>query len=393
MHSKILPYSAMILSLLTAIFLSAYYWLESERIHKLIFYASLLPLPIILWGRRSWEVLRQPIICALVAYLLYQGVSLQWNPLLGFEEAGEWLRKSLLITMFLLVVKHLFLKMEERGVFIFALITALSSAASLLWIDIESLRMGRLIGYGMAENAVQSGILYGIAAIVAYYGLLNYGATSYRLIFAIALITLLAGLLMTQSRGAMVALILSCGFLFTQQRLTPRMWLLFSLGACGAFALIGWHYDWQSLVERLDGYRFTIWEAALSSLSATEWLIGKGFRTPFELTLPYGETIYQTHSIYVAALYQGGALGLLALLTLFGTAIYTLWQNRYRGDAKLWLALSINAMVLGLFDFDLLITGVSLEWLVFWLPIAGALAVHVESCRTQFHEAAYPYSA
>ena len=74
-------------------------------------------------------------------------------------------------------------------------------------------------------------------------------------------------------------------------------------------------------------------------------------------------------------MYQGGVLGLGALLWMLGAMLRQAWQLRAQVDVPLWLALLVNAVLLGAVDYDILIVNAGLEWLLFWLPIGTVVAL------------------
>lgn len=377
MLSKFQPYCRPLLGMLLVLFLLAYYGLASAHWHKLLFYPLL---PLLLW---QWKMQplhwRQPAVFALLGYFAFLIVNLLWSPIFSGEELGELLRKMLLTLGFVGAVAIAVASYQEavfaRVLKLSVMLAALSAALSMALINLDVLPMQRLIGFGRALNANQSGTLYGVALVAAYYVFLR-APSKERLITGLCWMVLLVALLLTQSRGALLAAVAAQAVLTL---LHPAMtWR--KAGIAAAFAVLAlWvvstQVDWHAMLERMDGYRLFIWQDALAQQWSQAPLWGLGYRMPYQVTLPYGETIYQTHSIYVAALYQGGVLGLGALLWMLGAMLRQAWQLRAQVDVPLWLALLVNAVLLGAVDYDILIVNAGLEWLLFWLPIGTVVAL------------------
>lgn len=376
----------MVLSLFAVVFLAGYYVLPEARWHKTLFYVGLLPL---LWhGWQCRAVWREwlgacCVLLGLVAlYLGYQALSLSWSPIASPQEAGELVRKSALtlayVAMVAVSVRYLSPAWGVRA----AVILALSAgfALGLFWQEVPI--HGRLEGFGRAENPNQAGALYGLGLLGCSAVFLNKelsGRARYGVLLAWVLVLL--ALILSQSRGAWMAALAGHSLLLALRgrRLRKPVVMGGGLALIAAVTVASLQIDWMTIIARLDGYRLLIWQTALHDLS---WLSGHGFRMPFALTLPYGETVYQPHSIYVTALYYGGLPGLLALLALYAAVGWRLWQNRQAFGLALWG----NALVFGAVDFNLLLVNSGIEWLVFWTPVALALAGTPEKCVKGKHE-------
>ncbi|GEM_PF-5687379 len=386
MNSKLQLSGTLFLSSLLVIFLSAFYWLEEVKPHKLIFYGMFASFAVIAF-RQKWNlaIWREGVGKALLCYLLYQVASLGWSSIFSGEELGEVIRKSVLTLGFVLVAAMSLRDVTCEGLMKvitgLMVIAAISASLTMAWADISSMPMGRLIGYGRALNANQSGTLYGLSLVPALWLMLE-SKQKRRLLPALCWISLLVALLLTQSRGAWLAAIAGQGVLLLLHPALSGKKIL-SMGIVAVFAIFvaGFAIDWSSIIERLDGYRLFIWNYALADGWSQAPLTGLGYRTPFELTLPYGETIYQTHSIYVAALYQGGVVGLVTLLALFAFAGQALWKSQQLPEARLMLALLSNAFIFGAVDYDILLVNSALQWPLFWMPVAGALAIVMRSSK------------
>lgn len=344
----------------------AYYYIGAvEKPQHLLFYTAFVGL---WWQSRA--VLKQlfsaPLFSVLLGYIVYQAVSLTWSDVFSAEELGEVLRKGALTIAFVVSAALLWLHEKWRvpAMQAVALTAAVSAAIALFWhlgaVEIPE----RMNGLGRSINAVQGGCLYGFALVIAAW--LGRKNRANRLLWGLCWLVLLAGLLATLSRGAMLAALVAHLFLLSGEKKKRTMMLVGALGILAVFALAVFPELWQ----RADGFRFAIWQEVASRVQS-DWLIGLGYRIPFEFTLPYGQIIYQPHSIYLTALYYGGMVGLVALAVLLLGA----WKESQLEISKALLA---YAVIIGAFDFSLLLVNGEIEWLLFWLPLAMVLADFVK---------------
>jgi hypothetical protein len=371
---------AFILSALPAALLMlgcGYYYIgAAQKPQHLIFYIGVLG---VLWRYRSslTAVVLQPLMGGVVAYWLYQAMSLGWSPIANGEEYGEILRKGLLTLLFVWGAALALVQPHYRRYFAQILVTIASvSAAIALALHYGAETMPeRMNGLGRSQNAVQGGCLYGFALILAAW--LGLQDKAKRWIWGICWAVLLVALLATASRGALLAALVAHLLLMIQVQRRAMMIVLL----VGAMIVLGILVAYPELLARADGFRFFIWQEAWQQMRA-DWLLGMGYRAPFAVTLPYGETIYQPHSIYITALYHGGVMGLCLLCGVGAMA----WKTVNHPLSKALLA---NAMVIGFTDFSLLWVNGEIEWLLFWLPLAMLLADNSVKlvCQTEQGEA------
>jgi hypothetical protein len=230
-------------------------------------------------------------------------------------------------------------------------IVATVSAALALWHYVPG---ERLTGLGRSLNPVQGGCLYGFALVC---GLV---LTRQRRRWWGAAVILLCALLATASRGALLGVLIATLVLFSSRCMRKELMLL---GVC-CCVLVGMFFP--ELLARADSFRFFLWQEAWQRVGG-HWLLGLGYRAPFTVTLPYGQTVFQPHSLWITAYYFGAVVGVATLAGLF----YTCWRH---GKKPLSRSLLGYAWVIGLFDYSLLLVNSEIEWLLFWLPFAMVAA-------------------
>ncbi len=358
---------------------AGFYALPFKRLHEALFYLALLAAMFQTRGFFPWRLwVQQKLLWAIGGYLIFQWISLGWSSIMGAEEYGEAIRKGLLSVVWMLLLAKAMQNPAQEEVILATtvIVAAVSAALALSHYNTGIYSAGiRLEGFGRSENAVQAGCLYGFALIIALWQFWQHRyilakAVAYAVCWGVLLVALLA----TASRGALLATMIAHLIILipygkkTLKFILPIM-IIFIIG----IFLLGNPAAW---LVRADGFRLEIWQAALA-LWQSHPLLGLGFRTPFSLTLSDGQVIFQPHSLYITALYYGGICGLLALLLVLGIALKHAWKTRQ--TSALPLMLVVYGVIIGLFDFSLLLVTMKLEWLLFWLPWAMVLAHHTKA--------------
>ncbi len=366
---------------LYTLFILGYFWLADARLHKTLYYITLISALPLIWQARAQLKNWLPLFTTmLAAYPLYQIISLSWSSSYSLQELGEVIRKSLLTLSFVGLSAFAITQLTQKKLQV-VLLSGLVLSAALgiaLWLGGQMDAMHRLASLGRAENANAAGSLLGIVAISFFALLLSPTQKAWRWALAAGWALAIVALLLTQSRGALLAAVVAHGVLLAlSPKMTRKTLMIFSAMIVAITIIAAPLIDWLSMIERLDGHRFIIWQQALSQWQQAP-LTGLGYRTPFEMFLPYGETIYQVHSIYMKSLMDGGLVGLALLLMLLVGSGAALWPYRHKKLNGLWLALLANSMIFGFVDYDILLVNSDIVWLLFWLPIAGSVAAILE---------------
>lgn len=175
--------------------------------------------------------------------------------------------------------------------------------------------------------------------------------------------------LLSGSRGPALALAAAAACLFLWQRRT--LWILAAVGVAlaAAYAFV------PAFTGFVDGnlarkpYRFEIWAATLDYVRNRPW-IGHGVASQ----QVFAEQFTFPHSMYMSALFYGGAIGLALLLACLG---YAGWRAvRLEGPVRAQaLALLAVPVVAGLTDIGQPIKAPSEEWYIVWLPIVAVLGL------------------
>lgn len=162
-------------------------------------------------------------------------------------------------------------------------------------------------------------------------------------------VIMLVMLLLTQSRGPIIALVLAVGCTLHLHVFTRRNLLIAAALAVLVALLLVMTPVGDMLLARFEelgtqsGLRLSIWHHTLSEMASQPWL-GRGFSYELDFINYSGEHITTTHSVYMGALLKGGILGLLLLLAVIACGLWQAWRKRHT-DSRYSLAILFYALV------------------------------------------------
>jgi O-antigen ligase len=162
-------------------------------------------------------------------------------------------------------------------------------------------------------------------------------------------VIMLVMLLLTQSRGPIIALVLAVGCTLHLHVFTRRNLLIAAALAVLVALLLVMTPVGDMLLARFEelgtqsGLRLSIWHHTLSEMASQPWL-GRGFSYELDFINYSGEHITTTHSVYMGALLKGGIVGLLLLLAVIACGLWQAWRKR-RTDSRYSLAILFYALV------------------------------------------------
>ena len=218
-----------------------------------------------------------------------------------------------------------------------------------------------------------------------------------RWLMAFFSIAMIAAIVFTYSRGALVGLItvLLCMMLQAKQKVLLIPVTLFVVALAGVVAPQDWRNRMKSMQpDSLDA-------SALSRLNAWQYswnlaknypITGGGFDafTPdlFMRYAPNGKDVHGPHSIYFGVLAEHGFIGLSLYLTVVATCLFTMYRlvrrARYHGDDQ--TASYANMFRFGLIGF--LASGAFLgrAYFDFYFSLVGCVAILRQVARTAWSQ-------
>lgn len=322
-------------------------------------------------------------VFVLFMYLFYMLVSVFWsdigNRMIIFDYAGKMIN----IVIFVFLSFSLFYSLPGsvgRAMSIFGLVVA---CLALYSISIYYVGGGfdhqRLYMLAKGENQVVAGIQLGVAGLMLIIGReleQEYSGRKFAptLLAAVALAIIFAALLLTKSRGPILAASVAVVTYLLCARQVGRRTIVLSAAAVGALvtaAISLGVFSFSDLLARGMSYRLEIWRETIGLWSENPWF-GVGWATKVAMIMHDGVVIKFPHNIFMSTLLFGGVVGVLLLGLIFIMYIKNLYLNpkiRIIGAPFLMFVILV-----GMFDRQIDLRNFSPEYLYFWLPFAVLMA-------------------
>lgn len=370
---------------LLAFWVAGFFWAPSDgearaRLQSALFYFGVFPalalaaLPTLRAVLREGAVPRAGFAFAAV---LAVGIAFPAGP--QELSAAQALRHVAAAAVFLPGVAALVTR-ERREVLERVLLLAASSAAvaSLVLLAAGRSLSGRALGPVHDDHPNRWGAALGVAAVVA---LARLPSRKSRGAAVATLVAVLPTILLTRSRGELVATLAAAGALLVARRdgraaRTVAAALLFAtavvslavpdaMGRPFSRGDAGRGFIWSELIGRTAGHR----------------LLGMGLTASDDVVFPRGSAEFPdgwlantAHGAFVGTFYYGGIVALALLLVLLGLAFRQALRNSRAGDPLL-VALLAHGLAWALFDGHGGTTAPSdVSWIVLWLPLGLAAA-------------------
>jgi O-antigen ligase len=356
---------------LYALFIAGYFLLPMAAGHRRVYYLLLLPAVLVLW-RELLQFYRHHALAWLAClYTGYMLLTLGWSPDVQAMAATWAVRDALCSLSFVLLSGYLWARYPERIQALLPRALWLAAGAALVSIAAWYLRHpfpnSRLEPLGVMHHANDSACAYGVFLVFACHRFFGEEDRRQRVVYALIATVLLALVLLTQSRTALAAV--CAGLLALAGR--RALGVVSVAVAASWLAVAATPGFWQQRVMQWS-FRPGIWREVLSEARERPWF-GHGLLEE-PVVRAYGQVFSHAHNGYLAALRDGGVVGLVILLALLALALRWAWWQRQREGDSLPLALLLYAAVCIGMDYDRILVHPTELWLFFWLPLALSMA-------------------
>jgi O-antigen ligase len=190
---------------------------------------------------------------------------------------------------------------------------------------------------------------------------------------------LLASLLLTQSRGPLIAFIAAFVLLFIINPRYTKQHIFYGVGIVATVAAIVYLTNFSEIfIYRLENLyqqsfiRFGIWQHTLE-VAWQKPIWGWGFDQSLVFVNSVGQNISTTHTIYLASFLKGGLVGFGLLMLVIGYGLLQVkkhLQANQKAEASIFIFSLIYYLSQGMF-----IIGNPQEfWVLFWFPLAIILS-------------------
>jgi O-antigen ligase len=363
--------------LFLTIFITGFFWAPTTKLLNNIYYVFvLLPLVVLFLVRSDRIAKAKSFICAygwLSIFVAAVLVSSLVNKI-DIDSLGRQLMRVLYVIGFLVAIKVVV--QSERGVRHFwlpfiMLAVALSCCYSIYLANAVSSPTGpRMLGYGITDNAVRLGAIYGFAGLAALISYLS-GQSRSSYLYLVPCALALYVVVLSESRGPLLAVAISSAvaLLAIRGRRSVFIAVLAAVVAVVGIVVLSGEVQ-QSRIFSLDGPRIEIWSIALDKITQAPWF-GYGLQAAEGIDLVKWH-FEHPHGGFITTLLLGGIISLLALFALIGS---TALRGAKNPDLTPWRILLCFGLIYMVFDGSRLFYHPRELWLIFWLPMGFLLAL------------------
>jgi len=313
-----------------------------------------------------------PTFLIITAFLLYYSITNLWSdePLNIFST----IKHSFYLLFFIYMVDYCIARygrIKVHSAIFLGCFVLLS--LTLYLVDKQNIFVYRLGGgfFAAPSNVIDLG---GYFAIGIFSGLII-ARESGRYWIYLPCALLFIGLMLTQSRGPLLSLIIALALALANYRnfqLKKIMYALIALLAIGIFFTLT-SYGNEFAARLLSSYnqsfiRFGIWEHAIKETMIKPFF-GWGFDQEIKFINSIGAPVTTTHSLYVGSFLKGGTIGICFLAALIVSALIHAYRKFKSGlglESAVWIFSLLFYTTQGMF----VVGGPAEMWVLFWLPLA-----------------------
>ncbi len=362
-------------------FLIGGYILAPNPVWALVFYVALAPLSV--WGLIRGHIRRPPMNGVVVIGMVVIGwfwMSLVWGSDQPVRQIVKYVGAGPSNLVFFLTGVSFFTTADVAWRRRFACGLALAGGANALVSILGYLHAhpsgARLTGYAETRHSILGAAVLSIAALHALH--LFAGSSRWRERFlwgaCVALAFTFVGL--SGSRGPAISLGLATLAMtgLRRRRIAVAM-LTAAMVSVGAAWYIDGFREWALDSLARPSLRPEIWRDTLTLVSQKP-LLGYGVGSQRLLS---ADNATFPHSIYLSALFYGGAVGLVLLLALLASAIRRALKLPDRRDRALCAGLLLVPIVNGITDIGQAIKPPEAIWYILWVPLMIAAGTGTRS--------------
>jgi O-antigen ligase len=374
-----------ILPITFLLFLTGFFFFPGPNLHKLFFYVAVLAPFLLTLNRCDIKQLfssRLAILCLL--YWLYSFLTITWSTQTDAADVGKLLLRLTNTACFFGIVLHLVGKepdYDRRLLEWLCWIAAGSAIFSILYFySTHPFPQVRLKNCCHLHHAILGASAYGLVAVICFYRFIFEPDRNWRWLYLLVFSILLADMLLTKSRGPLLALVAALGT-GEMARNNYTLIVLLALSAIGYILLV--HFDVIQLNDfftrnNLFSYRLEIWRLTWEKILTAPWF-GHGINSDETVLLSVGEYAHHPHNAYLASLLYGGLVGGLLLLAICLASLAEGVKQARSQHRGVYLAMLVFGLVCMLTEGHQLISNPRPLWLFFWFPIALLAAKELTS--------------
>jgi O-antigen ligase len=301
------------------------------------------------------------------------------------EEYYDIVRYFLMLVCFILVTMSLAVDSNQFFVKLKFWLCLVATVAAIIFIMVfytsHKFPIARVAGpFSYADNPNQAAMFFGFAGILCLYSALSSKHGWQKILYGCSYLVILGYMLLSQSRGPILAFIfcLILGFAFERHWKAIGLVIALSIGLLCfiEFGNIGVH----SFFDRGFSNRVDIWLVTLKRISQVP-LFGEGYFTDVSIQTPiYLET--SPHNLLLLVMLKSGLLGGGLLMALIAAALVKSYKYFISSGNWIYLCIFVYFIFCMTFDSTHLLYKPTLGWLIFWLPISLIAAEEMRKTQT-----------
>lgn len=372
------------------IFIMMQFLMPSFFVYSFWFYLS-VALPYLVYLRKNlqFQWLKQKDFIILAMLFLYCAVHSTY--FVAIEVADfDIVRHCLLNAIFVAVMVKFHAKQKDFLQLMRLLLVVLIVGAiiSLVIFVIKYENNLRLEPFAQNNHAILGANIYSAFALAGSVLLCFSKSKSDKILSVVALLLTLLIVLLTQSRGALIAF----GFGVCVLLLCKKQYIALLIGGTIS-ASLGfdlWSYKFSSVaILPFDSYydiilqslsrrshRTEIWSLAWDLIQRKPWF-GYGLQANF----PYGYAGVHPHNLFISTWYYTGIFGAVLLVATTIAALINLYKNRHQPLGLAGLLLLAHGIVACLTDQGQLMKSPAPLWFIFWWGVAIAYSFNCQKMQ------------
>ena len=369
------------------IFISGFFFMNQIKWQNNVFYALILIPYLIMFNRKSFTMLcRSRIFLMVLLFVGYSMATLLWGARGTYSDYLHILVRALSVLVFYALTIELSLVDERfrgRVFFVLCWISLVGAILAMYLIHYSFIYPpARLMDIGAFRNPIQASSVYGMILIIIYYQFLSKGWRWYTILYIPLFIALLGILLLLQSRGPLLALIIAF-FVGSIVARDFKMLIILTLIATGVWLLVssGERFFYNLIITRGSSYRLEIFQCVLKIIME-KIVFGHGMLMEFTCTMSDGALISRTHNLFLAAWLYGGLVGLVLLVA---SCIKALWYSGVylvRNKDCIYITLLIYSFICVSTGNHNAISNPHPLYLFFWMPLGFLSAFEITTRNT-----------
>ncbi len=370
-------------------FLTGFFWqVKYSRLHTVYFILVVLPSLILFPLFIREQLHKNKLFVLILLFFLYSLISVFWadnsQPLLFLT----YFKRVMVLIVLFYAVYHLVLYYPTIDKMILTLLMLSGlGLISYSFFDNQGDFSGRLRLWGGLNDTISSATVYGALFLLSAGAYLREKNKYLLFMYLLLSVIFVVEILLTQSRGPQLALLLSAPWLFLiikpidyKRVYYPLLFVVVLI----LFVALGTAY-FDTLFSRGFhlSFRDIIWKDSIN-LSLEKPLFGYGLGTGFKFILPANElnlwhqsAVSHSHNFILSTWLYAGVPGVALILAIIYYALSLCYTNKKEYFSILGVILVFGIFCL-LTNGSYPISRANERWFIFWIPMAFILAHAVQ---------------